>query len=285
MRKPSITLLLVTLVATTAGASRTLAIPIVQQQQVGAFGVTLKKDPMNDTDRSSILTKSEGGRGLVFRCDADGLNVMYGWMRYFTGADDRISVMYRFTPAPAVSQQWSFATSRQAGFMPMQNVPEFVNRALGASTVVLRVTDKDGDQVTDEFKLTGLADALKLLPCYKPFEPESAEIRPVSIPGSVSGRLGPGDRVMPADFHALSVGAFSDVFSLSVTEQVTIEATMSCVPCRSTLVLVDSTGKKITAHSGYPGTIRWPLAPGTYAIWAGTTGADVGAYKLDIVVR
>lgn len=258
-----------------------------QGKQVGVFTVLAEKDPMNDTDRSSFFTAAtESNRLFGVRCEANGVNVMYHWDSYFTGDNRRISVMYRFAPAPPVSQRWSLATNNRAGFMPQDNVADFLRAALAATTVTFRVTDKDGDQHTDEFKLEGLADALKHLSCYKPSEPENQEIRPISIPGSATGRLGLGDRVMPADLDASSAGAFTDVFSLSVSEKVTIEVTMSCATCRSTLVLADSaTGKKITAHSGYPASIRWPLAPGTYVLWAGTTGTQVGQYKLDIVVK
>jgi len=150
-------------------ATLALAAPATAQElTVGSFTVLKNTDPINDTDRSSAFTVNEDKRAMGFRCLADGLNVTYLWSRYFMGDDSRITVVHRFPPGQAMTRQWHMATNHQAAFLPMRDVPAFVQSALTTGTVVLRVTDRDGDQITDQFKLDGLVDALKHLPCYKP---------------------------------------------------------------------------------------------------------------------
>lgn len=136
---------------------------------VGAFTVMASKDPMSDEDRSGIFATSDGNTIFGFRCLSDGLNVVFGFGKYFMGDNDRVPVIYRFPPAEAAKvQQWPISTNNQNSFMPMGTVKEFTKEALTSQTVVFRATDRDGDQVTAQFKLDGLADALKRLSCYKP---------------------------------------------------------------------------------------------------------------------
>ena len=114
---------------------------------------------------------------------------------------------------------------------------------------------------------------------------ESQEIRTALFPSSITGRLGFGDRLMPVDLNAPTVGGFNDLFSLTVTVKTTLEMTMTCAPCKPTIVIANvATSRKLIAHSGYPATVRWPLETGTYAIWAGTESGQVGQYKFDITV-
>ena len=47
----------------------------------------------------------------------------------------------------------------------MENVREVTRDALKANTLVLRVTDRHGEQVIESFTLNGLAEALRSLPC------------------------------------------------------------------------------------------------------------------------
>ena len=47
----------------------------------------------------------------------------------------------------------------------MSHVKTFTTMAQTAGSVVVRVTDRDGDVVTETFKLDGLVEALRTLPC------------------------------------------------------------------------------------------------------------------------
>lgn len=140
-----------------------------EQQVIGGFTFMPSKDPISDDDRSGLFTTSKDGRLFGFRCQSDGLNVTYIWNSYFIGDNDSISVVYRLTPNPAgPSSRWTMATNNRGGFMPMHMVSAFTKQALTSQTLVLRVVDRDGDQFTDEFKLDGLIEGIKRLPCYKP---------------------------------------------------------------------------------------------------------------------
>jgi hypothetical protein len=78
---------------------------------------------------------------------------------------DTITIAYRFAPQAAVTRQWDLQRSHKDAYMPMSDVQAFTQEALTAETVLLRVTDVDGDSITASFKLDGLAEALKTLPC------------------------------------------------------------------------------------------------------------------------
>lgn len=133
-------------------------------------GVVVRKqtDPITDEDRSGAFLSGTGNTVLAFRCMADGLNVQFGYGKYFMGSDSKVNVVHRFPPAVASDLlRWDISTNNEAAFLPMSQVSEFVKHALANETVVLRATDRDGDQVTAQFKLVGLATALSQLPCHK----------------------------------------------------------------------------------------------------------------------
>lgn len=137
---------------------------------VGSFEYKRIADKMTDEDRSMIGTRGDDAparRLLVWRCMEDGLNVAFDWDKYFVGnsAASTVSVQYRFPPAPMVAGDWDMSTNHEIGFVPMHHVQAFTAGALKSATVILRATDNDGETVTESFKLDGLAEGLKLLPC------------------------------------------------------------------------------------------------------------------------
>jgi hypothetical protein len=108
------------------------------------------------------------------------------WNKYLIGRSVAhltfIDVAYRF-PSEAKGQETSFVMtkSHKAATMSalstmsgLPGVPDYTRRhtahftelALKNPTVVMRVTDeKDGEELTFEFSLQGLEEALKQLPC------------------------------------------------------------------------------------------------------------------------
>lgn len=141
-----------------------------QQTTVGAWMVTKTSDPITDADRSSIIVIS-GKSVFGFRCTADGLSSMMVLGRFFMGEDDRVQVVYRFPPHPAVGPHpWSLSTNNQAAFVPRGDIRTLITQGLANPSLIIRATDRDGDTVTGEFKLEGFAEALKHLPCYTPQE-------------------------------------------------------------------------------------------------------------------
>jgi hypothetical protein len=137
-----------------------------QNQTFGSFEIRKSVDKMTDEDRSFAGVTGESGKTVFgLRCMEDGLNVAFLWNKYFTGDSGGITVQYRFPPNPAVSSRWDISTSKEMGFLPMGKVRAFITQAKQSSTVVLRVTDRDGEMITDSFKLDGLSEALRALPC------------------------------------------------------------------------------------------------------------------------
>jgi hypothetical protein len=135
-------------------------------QQIGSFHVTIRADAMSDADRSSILTiGADGSASIAWKCMDDGLNVVCLFGKYLMGDNDYIQVEYRFPSQTAIGTRWDLSTSHEAAFLSMENVEAFTAQSLQAATVTLRVTDRDGETITDRFSLNGLAAALKQLPC------------------------------------------------------------------------------------------------------------------------
>jgi len=106
----------------------------------------------------------------------DGLNVSYVYGKYLTGSNDQIEVQYRFGEAPAASpQRWDMATGKHAAFIPMGEVAKFTKDAQSVARVTLRVTDRDGEALTDVFSLQGLSAALRSLSCYRSTSASAAD--------------------------------------------------------------------------------------------------------------
>jgi hypothetical protein len=138
-------------------------------RRAGSFILHKSADKITDEDRSKVVSMGESG-AIIWGCMSDGLNVAFMWNRYLIGSNDTIPVQHRFTPKPAATNRWDMSTGNKMGFLPMDQVRPFTAEALQSGTVTLRVIDRDGDTVTDTFKLDGLTEALKWLPCAKSLE-------------------------------------------------------------------------------------------------------------------
>jgi hypothetical protein len=106
---------------------------------------------------------------LLWTCREDGLNVVFLRNQYLltSSSGASIKVEQRFPGQPMTEMLWETATNHRAAFVPTKQIKPFTAAALEQPSIVLRVTDKDGDRVTVTFKLDGLADALKQLSCAK----------------------------------------------------------------------------------------------------------------------
>ena len=137
---------------------------------IGSFYTKKVTGVSSGADRSSIVSFAEdiGSSSLAWKCD-DALNVRFVWLRYMKGntRTDSITIAYRFPPQAAVAGQWEIEREHQSAYLPLRDVEAFTRQALTAQSVLLRVTDVDGDSVTTTIKLDGLAEALKTLSCAK----------------------------------------------------------------------------------------------------------------------
>ncbi len=134
----------------------------------GSFTYYQKADPIDDSDRSSIVVlpldpveRREARFGWA--CQADGLNVAFVVGKYLGGDEDnQVLVRYRFDRLPpSEPTYWELSVNQEIAFMPMDVVPIFTQTAKTASKLVVRVTDPtDGEEITHEFALNGLQGAL-----------------------------------------------------------------------------------------------------------------------------
>ena len=163
--KPALTFLTI-LLTTLIGQSHA--------QTFGAFQFQKEVDPITDTDRSVIVTAgtrlhSSRMALLGWRCLADGLSMSWMYGKRLLGSGGAITVQYRFDRGKAAPQRsWLLTTNHEGVSLPMKRVAAFTKQAVGSKTLALQVTDRNGEQLTDVFKLDGLTDALQMLPCYAP---------------------------------------------------------------------------------------------------------------------
>jgi len=139
----------------------------------GSFMVRKKLDAMTDADRSTALTLGESRTSsLAWMCMPDGLNVGLLFGRYLSGdRANTIRVDHRWPDELATMGWWDIAANHKAAFLPIRSVRAFTEKAVTAKTITFRVSDGDGETVTDTFTLTRLADALKQLPCAAALQP------------------------------------------------------------------------------------------------------------------
>ena len=129
------------------------------------------------------------------------------------------------------------------------------------------------------------AKTLAALPGDATHKENPAE-RKIEPHGSFSGRLGSGDRPLPAGYlgsKLLSIhydGGPSDVLSFDLSTAVDFDVEMSCTPCGGGLVLLDGSNKKIDSDMGLPARIKKHLEPGHYVLLATTPIDQAGTYRL-----
>lgn len=164
MRTFLLAALLLVGVTTTAAAQRT--------ETVGAFTVVYAKDPIDDSNRSFIMTSPEGEESdaaFYWRCMSDGLNVVVGIGKYFGGDDDdEIQVITRLdSDENSGIVYWPLLQGNRAAYMPMHRVESFTSRAMSAKQLAVRAIDPlDGETLTWVYRLDGLRQALaKITPC------------------------------------------------------------------------------------------------------------------------
>lgn len=145
-----------------------------QDETIDAFLYSHQLDDFTDEDRSFIVTFDEDEEGaLVWRCLADGLNVLLNVGKYMGGdSDDDIRVRYRFDRNEASGfQYWRlFPGQNEIAYMGMSNVDEFTEEALDATQVVIEAVDPlDGESRRLRMSLKGLTKAITRLTCAQDF--------------------------------------------------------------------------------------------------------------------
>ena len=147
-----------------------------QSKQVGHFTVKNSVDEFGKA-QATAETVGEHATTLMWVCTPGREpGVQVGWVfgRVLVGQAGRIHTTYRFGQGRASEATWELAGSNKGVFA----APTFTSNARMAQmsgnplsggapseTLLIRVTDRDGDAVTETFTLTGLDLALAHLPC------------------------------------------------------------------------------------------------------------------------
>jgi len=146
-----------------------------QSQQVGNFTIKNSVDEFGKA-HATAETVGEHATTLMWVCTPDrepGVQVGWVWERFMAGNAGRIHITYRFGQGPASDANWELAGSHKGVFADslfttygrMAQQPGGSLGAAPSDTLLIRVTDRDGDSVTETFTLTGLALAMAHLPC------------------------------------------------------------------------------------------------------------------------
>lgn len=144
------------------------AAPAMGQQPVGDFYFFPRADPDTGDDRSSITTLADesyvsGAGGLTFQCTEDGLQLVVS--ASYLGQTTSAQVSYAFAEEEPSAAEWTVRSTGMATIATDQVRDEFIEGALGADSVVVRVTDFQMRRHTYTFNLGGLEAALERLSC------------------------------------------------------------------------------------------------------------------------
>ncbi|MEX2584288.1 MAG: hypothetical protein WD766_13530 [Gemmatimonadota bacterium] len=137
------------------------------QETIGSFSYAELSE--GSADRSSIATfgyNYEGG--LVWKCEADGLNVLFILPQDLSGGSaSQIDIEYGFGgAAPGNRQSWGYSASDMLATMPQAAVAEFTRAARGAGAIAVKATDPaSGNSGTYQLTLDQLGAALGRLEC------------------------------------------------------------------------------------------------------------------------
>lgn len=156
--------------------STTTAAPAAAQvssntRAIGDFVLVTAKDPIDDSNRSYIMTSADddSGAAMTWRCMADGLNVVLNIGKFFAGDDEEdIKVITRLDSDDNSGEvNWGLLQGNMSASMPMSRVDAFTERAKTASQLAVRAIDPfDDETLTFIFTLEGFGQALEeLLPC------------------------------------------------------------------------------------------------------------------------
>jgi hypothetical protein len=148
-----------------------------QSQRIGNFTVKNSLDEFGKAN-ATAETVGEHATTLTWVCTPDrepGVQLGWVWGRLLVGNAGRIHITYRFGQGRASEAMWELAGSRKGVFAAptftsdarMAQMPgnPLVKPGAPSERVLIRVTDRDGDSVTETFTLTGLDLALAHLPC------------------------------------------------------------------------------------------------------------------------
>lgn len=163
--------LLATFVSSLAAVSPAIAQVSQDTREIGDFVFATAKDPIDDSNRSYILTYAEddAGGAMTWRCMADGLNVVLNIGKYFAGDEDNdILVITRLgSDENSGEVYWRLLQGNTSAFMPLDRVEAFTERAKTAGTLAVRAIDPyDDETLTFIFPIEGFSEALAaLVPC------------------------------------------------------------------------------------------------------------------------
>jgi hypothetical protein len=136
------------------------------QETIGSFSYAELSE--GGSDRSSIASfgyNYEGG--LVWKCEANGLNVLFILPQAVGDGGDEIAIEYGFGgAAPANQQTWLYSAEDLLATMPQAAVATFTTAARSAGTITVRATDPaSGSSASYEIPLQQLGSALERLSC------------------------------------------------------------------------------------------------------------------------
>jgi hypothetical protein len=133
-------------------------------EQIGEFSVTVRRDPMDDGDRTTATVQSietTGVEPLLLSWQCTGSRYVAFVDHIPHTSDPTATVIWRFDAYPAMTGHWP---ARGDHAVVGAELPGFTGIAARATTLVLRVNDSAGE-VTASFSLEGAAEALSRLQC------------------------------------------------------------------------------------------------------------------------
>ncbi|WP_297861260.1 hypothetical protein [Meiothermus sp.] len=142
------------------------------QEQPQVFGdarFVERQDVMTDEDRSSVVISelaAQPNATLIWRCRGDRLEVLVFAGEILDSNSNRL--FFRSDKGAAAVIVGSLSTNRRAVFINNSDHKMFTQAVLGTKNIfAVRFGFLENEAFTYQFRVSGLADALARLKCYK----------------------------------------------------------------------------------------------------------------------
>jgi hypothetical protein len=122
-----------------------------------------------DNSFVSVVPNSQSAEfSLGWKCFYDGLNTLLSHSYLGGNNDDEVVVLTKFDDEqPSAENFYDLAADHEITYFDMADVPKFVDSAISADRVSIRLIDPlDGETMTESFGLKGLDVELRKLSCY-----------------------------------------------------------------------------------------------------------------------
>lgn len=199
----------------------------------GNWGIELSENDLDDSDEIWAVNVSAWGDGyndkqtLNMGCIEGQPRLIYNPDKYMlSDRNNKVKVDYRIDDQSPVSTNWSITTSNQAAGLFGAEAPRLMRKLIGAESLFIRFTERDGDRHEARFALAGterVVERISAVCGFSLLELSREDIRQVQTLLNAAGfNSGPPDGVW-GDGSKRAMRAFQEARGLPVTGAISRE--------------------------------------------------------------